>query len=177
MDRNNTDQPKMTLGFIDYMVQPMFTSLKKIIPEVNPFVETLFKNRAIWVERSENEIITVESVLEDYKRSTSPSNYEISSSANDSHYSSSSEDLGDGMKEIGSPPEKIHRKKNVSGGNSHSPTSGTSGKEQPAKSPSFGNKTKPSTLKHAQTVEFEPQVLKLANDKRKRSNLPNISKG
>jgi hypothetical protein len=45
MDRNNTDQPKMSLGFIDYMVLPMFTALKKILPEINEAVETIHKNR------------------------------------------------------------------------------------------------------------------------------------
>jgi hypothetical protein len=59
MDRNNTDQPKMTLGFIDYMVQPMFLSLRKVISEASECVETLYKNRAIWVERSQNEVNVV----------------------------------------------------------------------------------------------------------------------
>ncbi len=50
MDRNNTDQPKMSLGFIDYMVLPMFTALRKVIPELNEAVEQLHKNRAVSTE-------------------------------------------------------------------------------------------------------------------------------
>ncbi|PRP89163.1 hypothetical protein PROFUN_01883 [Planoprotostelium fungivorum] len=68
MDRNNMDQPKMTLGFIDYMVNPMFTSLKKVIPEVDVVVEQLHRNRATWVERSEAPVITAESVMEGLKK-------------------------------------------------------------------------------------------------------------
>lgn len=65
MDRNNTDQPKMSLGFIDYMVAPIFTSLKKVIPEIQECLDQLAKNRATWVERSNT--VTVEQVMEEYK--------------------------------------------------------------------------------------------------------------
>eukprot|EP01116_Phalansterium_solitarium_P013432 TRINITY_DN30795_c0_g1_i1.p1 TRINITY_DN30795_c0_g1~~TRINITY_DN30795_c0_g1_i1.p1 ORF type:complete len:1211 (+),score=461.31 TRINITY_DN30795_c0_g1_i1:111-3743(+) len=52
MDRNNTDQNKMSVGFIDFIVMPGVTALGKVIPEVNELAQNLTTNKAIWQERA-----------------------------------------------------------------------------------------------------------------------------
>eukprot|EP01116_Phalansterium_solitarium_P005392 TRINITY_DN1697_c0_g1_i2.p1 TRINITY_DN1697_c0_g1~~TRINITY_DN1697_c0_g1_i2.p1 ORF type:complete len:1161 (-),score=425.01 TRINITY_DN1697_c0_g1_i2:361-3843(-) len=48
MDRDNSDQAKMSLGFIDFMVSPLLASLKKVIPEIEPMWLNLRSNRDMW---------------------------------------------------------------------------------------------------------------------------------
>lgn len=105
MDRNNTDQPKMSLNFIDYMVLPMLTALKKLSPHINECVEQLHKNRAIWAERSASEVVTVESVLEDYKhRSPSPGTRSPSPSLDSEGTVSTSHSQTNGHSDMLTPP-------------------------------------------------------------------------
>ncbi|KAJ1500178.1 hypothetical protein HMI54_011055 [Coelomomyces lativittatus] len=54
MDRNNTDQAKMSIGFIDYMCYPLFTSLLKLLPEMKEFIDNMNNNRRMWSEFKPN---------------------------------------------------------------------------------------------------------------------------
>jgi hypothetical protein len=48
MDRENNNLPKMQIGFADFFVVPLFTSLLKILPATLPLVDQLHLNRKTW---------------------------------------------------------------------------------------------------------------------------------
>ena len=57
-DRMNSNVPKITLGFIDYVVTPMFQLWTKIIPEAQPMLEQININRQHWENEVSNNIRT-----------------------------------------------------------------------------------------------------------------------
>eukprot|EP01116_Phalansterium_solitarium_P022092 TRINITY_DN716_c0_g2_i3.p1 TRINITY_DN716_c0_g2~~TRINITY_DN716_c0_g2_i3.p1 ORF type:complete len:604 (-),score=126.73 TRINITY_DN716_c0_g2_i3:81-1892(-) len=46
MDRTTPQLPRMQLNFIEYLVIPLFDSVKKILPKIEPFCNVLTDNRA-----------------------------------------------------------------------------------------------------------------------------------
>ncbi|KAG0254524.1 hypothetical protein BG011_005686 [Mortierella polycephala] len=50
MDRDQHNQPQISLGFGDFVVQPYFESFVEFLPEASPFLVNLANNRAKWVE-------------------------------------------------------------------------------------------------------------------------------
>ncbi|KAF9350470.1 High affinity cAMP-specific and IBMX-insensitive 3',5'-cyclic phosphodiesterase 9A [Mortierella sp. NVP85] len=48
MDRDQHNQPQISLGFSDYVVQPYFESVVEFLPEAAPFLVTLASNREQW---------------------------------------------------------------------------------------------------------------------------------
>lgn len=52
MDRQSTDQVRMTLNFMDYMVAPLCASLAKLFSGLRPLLENLQLNRAQWAEKA-----------------------------------------------------------------------------------------------------------------------------
>ncbi len=48
MDRTTTDQAAMSLNFIDFIVSPMFVSVRRLLPGVFQCVDTLAENRVNW---------------------------------------------------------------------------------------------------------------------------------
>ncbi|KAI8349764.1 hypothetical protein B0O80DRAFT_428800 [Mortierella sp. GBAus27b] len=49
MDRNQHNQPQISLGFGDYVVQPYFEALVDLLPEADPLLKSLASNREQWV--------------------------------------------------------------------------------------------------------------------------------
>ncbi|KAH7043078.1 hypothetical protein BKA57DRAFT_397864 [Linnemannia elongata] len=49
MDRNQHNQPQISLGFGDFVVQPYFESFVEFLPEASPFLVALANNREHWV--------------------------------------------------------------------------------------------------------------------------------
>jgi len=50
MDRNQSQQPQIGLGFGDFVVRPYFESFVEFLPEGAPFLTSLARNREKWVE-------------------------------------------------------------------------------------------------------------------------------
>lgn len=50
MDRNQSQQPQISLGFGDFVVQPYFESFVEFLPEATTFLVSLASNREKWVE-------------------------------------------------------------------------------------------------------------------------------
>lgn len=48
MDRDQHNQPQISLGFGDFVVQPYFESFCEFLPEASPFLTNLISNRAQW---------------------------------------------------------------------------------------------------------------------------------
>jgi len=48
MDRDQHNQPQISLGFGDFVVQPYFESFCEFLPEASPFLTNLTSNRAQW---------------------------------------------------------------------------------------------------------------------------------
>ncbi|KAI9235773.1 hypothetical protein MVEG_01925 [Podila verticillata NRRL 6337] len=48
MDRDQHNQPQISLGFGDFVVQPYFESFCEFLPEASPFLINLASNRAQW---------------------------------------------------------------------------------------------------------------------------------
>ncbi|KAK5809524.1 hypothetical protein F5H01DRAFT_281135, partial [Linnemannia elongata] len=48
MDRNQHNQPQISLGFGDFVVQPYFESFVEFLPEASPFLVALANNREHW---------------------------------------------------------------------------------------------------------------------------------
>jgi hypothetical protein len=48
MDRDQHNQPQISLGFSDYVVQPYFECVAEFLPEAAPFLVTLASNREQW---------------------------------------------------------------------------------------------------------------------------------
>ena len=48
MDREKPALSKMQLNFIDYLVFPLFGSLKEILPRIQPVVDRLDENKKMW---------------------------------------------------------------------------------------------------------------------------------
>ncbi|KAF9578047.1 High affinity cAMP-specific and IBMX-insensitive 3',5'-cyclic phosphodiesterase 9A [Lunasporangiospora selenospora] len=67
MDRDQHNQPQISLGFSDFVVHPYFASLAELLPGSAPLLETLASNREQWVvlqkelEQSKKENGTVDS--------------------------------------------------------------------------------------------------------------------
>ncbi|KAG0213092.1 High affinity cAMP-specific and IBMX-insensitive 3',5'-cyclic phosphodiesterase 9A [Mortierella sp. GBA43] len=53
MDRDQHNQPQISLGFSDFVVQPYFESFVEFLPEAAPFLATLSSNREQWVLQKE----------------------------------------------------------------------------------------------------------------------------
>lgn len=53
MDRDNYDQPRMSLNFIDFIVEPLLTSLQELLPQVNSCLSSLYYNRHKWTQIDE----------------------------------------------------------------------------------------------------------------------------
>lgn len=53
MDRNDTDQVKMSLNFVDFIGIPLFSTLVAAFPELHVCLETLKDNRKWWDARRE----------------------------------------------------------------------------------------------------------------------------
>jgi hypothetical protein len=49
MDRDQYNQPQISLGFGDFVVQPYFESFVEFLPEASPFLVALTNNRMQWV--------------------------------------------------------------------------------------------------------------------------------
>lgn len=50
MDRDDSDQVKLTLNFIDFIVLPLYKKLAKAFPQIDICVENIQKNRNYWAE-------------------------------------------------------------------------------------------------------------------------------
>lgn len=50
MDRAQHNQPQISLGFSDFVVQPYFDAFVELLPDASPLMATLADNRAHWVE-------------------------------------------------------------------------------------------------------------------------------
>jgi hypothetical protein len=48
MDREKPALPKMQINFIDYLVMPLFGSLKELLPSVKIITDRLEENRKMW---------------------------------------------------------------------------------------------------------------------------------
>ena len=48
MDREKPALPKMQLNFIDYLVLPLFGSMKEILPKSQPLYDRLEENKSMW---------------------------------------------------------------------------------------------------------------------------------
>lgn len=48
MDRNQHNQPQISLGFGDYVVQPYFEALVDLLPDAEPLLKSLASNREQW---------------------------------------------------------------------------------------------------------------------------------
>ncbi|KAF9428017.1 High affinity cAMP-specific and IBMX-insensitive 3',5'-cyclic phosphodiesterase 9A [Podila epigama] len=48
MDRDQHNQPQISIGFCDFVVQPYFESFCEFLPEASPFLANLMSNRAQW---------------------------------------------------------------------------------------------------------------------------------
>jgi len=51
MDRNSTDQIRMSINFVDFIGLPLFGAISKAFPEIKFFMDRLKENRAFWAER------------------------------------------------------------------------------------------------------------------------------
>ena len=49
MDRSNPQPVKCQVGFIDYIVHPMFESLHALIPSIKPVVDVNFADNRMWL--------------------------------------------------------------------------------------------------------------------------------
>lgn len=50
MDRDQHNQPQISLGFSDFVVQPYFEAFVELLPDASPLITTLADNRVHWVE-------------------------------------------------------------------------------------------------------------------------------
>ncbi|KAG0211212.1 hypothetical protein BGX33_004444 [Mortierella sp. NVP41] len=50
MDRDHNNQPQISLGFGDFVVQPYFEAFVELLPDASPLLTTLSDNRKHWVE-------------------------------------------------------------------------------------------------------------------------------
>ncbi|KAK3840130.1 MAG: hypothetical protein JOS17DRAFT_677874 [Linnemannia elongata] len=50
MDRDQHNQPQISLGFSDFVVQPYFEAFVELLPDASPLMTTLADNRVHWVE-------------------------------------------------------------------------------------------------------------------------------
>ncbi|KAF9911056.1 hypothetical protein EC991_004929 [Linnemannia zychae] len=50
MDRDQHNQPQISLGFGDFVVQPYFEAFVELLPDASPLLTTLADNREHWVE-------------------------------------------------------------------------------------------------------------------------------
>ncbi|KAF9926871.1 hypothetical protein FBU30_003631 [Linnemannia zychae] len=50
MDRDQHNQPQISLGFGDFVVQPYFEAFVELLPKASPFLSTLAENRVHWVD-------------------------------------------------------------------------------------------------------------------------------
>ncbi|PRP87767.1 cAMP phosphodiesterase [Planoprotostelium fungivorum] len=53
-DRNNTDEVKVSLNFIDFLVQPLYSALVKFLPSLSVTLQYTMENRAYWASLSSN---------------------------------------------------------------------------------------------------------------------------
>jgi len=51
MDRDSTDQVRMSINFVDFIGLPLFGAIAKAFPDVKFFMERLKENRAFWAEK------------------------------------------------------------------------------------------------------------------------------
>ncbi|KAF9954390.1 Calcium/calmodulin-dependent 3',5'-cyclic nucleotide phosphodiesterase 1B, partial [Mortierella alpina] len=82
MDRDQHNQPQISLGFCDFVVKPYFETFVEFLPEAAPFLANLMNNRTQWVELQKVELLTTtDSKLtvdttpgssEDMRRASSP---------------------------------------------------------------------------------------------------------
>lgn len=48
MDRNNPNQPRMAISFIDYIVLPLYQQTAKILPFMTQYINPLRATHAFW---------------------------------------------------------------------------------------------------------------------------------
>jgi hypothetical protein len=48
MDRENYNQAKMSLNFFNFIVEPLFTSIKELLPKIEICLGNLFYNKKMW---------------------------------------------------------------------------------------------------------------------------------
>jgi hypothetical protein len=58
MDRDQHNQPQISLGFCDFVVKPYFETFVEFLPEAAPFLSNLMNNRTQWVELQKAELLT-----------------------------------------------------------------------------------------------------------------------
>ncbi|KAF9574889.1 High affinity cAMP-specific and IBMX-insensitive 3',5'-cyclic phosphodiesterase 9A [Mortierella alpina] len=58
MDREQHNQPQISLGFCDFVVKPYFETFVEFLPEAAPFLANLMNNRTQWVALQEAELLT-----------------------------------------------------------------------------------------------------------------------
>jgi cAMP-specific phosphodiesterase 4 len=51
MDRNDTDQAKMSINFLDFVVLPLYKALAAQFQEMKPCMENLTLNRDYWLSK------------------------------------------------------------------------------------------------------------------------------
>lgn len=54
MDRDQHNQPQISLGFSDFVVQPYFEAFVELLPDASPLLTTLADNRVHWEELRES---------------------------------------------------------------------------------------------------------------------------
>ncbi|KAF9953293.1 High affinity cAMP-specific and IBMX-insensitive 3',5'-cyclic phosphodiesterase 9A [Mortierella alpina] len=82
MDREQHNQPQISLGFCDFVVKPYFETFVEFLPEAAPFMANLVSNRAHWVGLQKAELLTAKDPKltldttagssEDMRRASSP---------------------------------------------------------------------------------------------------------
>ncbi|KAF9980286.1 High affinity cAMP-specific and IBMX-insensitive 3',5'-cyclic phosphodiesterase 9A [Mortierella antarctica] len=58
MDRDQHNQPQISLGFCDFVVKPYFETFVEFLPEATPFLANLMNNRTQWVALQTAELLT-----------------------------------------------------------------------------------------------------------------------
>jgi hypothetical protein len=48
MDRENSNQARMSLNFFDFIVEPLFQGLKELLPKVEICLSNAFYNKQMW---------------------------------------------------------------------------------------------------------------------------------
>ena len=68
MDRETTNKAKMSLGFIDFIVAPLFTNVVKLLPAGSEAIESMASNRAKYQQLYEASIAKNETDMPDKEK-------------------------------------------------------------------------------------------------------------
>ena len=68
MDKETTNKAKMSLGFIDFIVAPLFTNVVKLLPAGSEAIESMASNRAKYQQLYEASIAKNETDMPDKEK-------------------------------------------------------------------------------------------------------------